>query len=491
MIGDVSDATQLETMNFIYFNPDEMRADALGCYGHPVAKTPNIDKLAAQGTRFDQCHVQHPVCTPSRCSFMSGWYPHTRGHRTLWYPLQPEEPNTLKYLKQAGYDVHWIGKNDLLAQEGLEDSVTALHDLEAGSPLGDRNLYPPDHPGHWSFLYGPQEGHSEDWYRVERAIEILKAWQPGDPPFMLYLPLIYPHCPFTCPQPWYDMYDPDEMPDFRPADLPNLPAFHALIRQYRQLDKLDPAILRKVAAVYLGMISYIDDMLGRLMTALEETGLADDTTTFFFSDHGDWAGDYGLVEKWPSALDDCLTRVPMIVKTPGGTPGHVVHEPIECFDILPTTLELANIACQHQHFARSMRPQLKGAAGDPDRAVFAEGGYSPHEPHCYEVVRSTTHIYYPKQLQQMERPESQVRATMIRTATHKLIYRPEDISELYDLEADPRELHNVYEDPAYADIRRTLKRRLLDWYVLTSDVVPIEKQSRDYSPENLAKLNRP
>ena len=82
-------------MNIIYINPDEMRADVLGCYGHALARTPNFDRLAAQGTRFDQCHVQHTVCTPSRCSFMTGWYPPTAGHRTLWNPLQAHEPNTI------------------------------------------------------------------------------------------------------------------------------------------------------------------------------------------------------------------------------------------------------------------------------------------------------------------------------------------------------------------------------------------------------------
>ena len=77
-------------MNFIFFIPDELRAESVGCYGHPLAPTPNMDTLAAQGTRFDQCHVQHTVCTPSRCSFMTGWYPHVRGHRTLWHLLRPD-----------------------------------------------------------------------------------------------------------------------------------------------------------------------------------------------------------------------------------------------------------------------------------------------------------------------------------------------------------------------------------------------------------------
>src|ERR671930_2639302 len=116
-------------MNFIIFNPDELRAESVGCIGldgngNPLARTPHMDRLAAEGTRFDQCHVQHTVCTPSRCSFMTGWYPHVRGHRTLWHPLRPEEPNLLRYLTEAGYDVRWYGKNDLLAQESIAASAT-------------------------------------------------------------------------------------------------------------------------------------------------------------------------------------------------------------------------------------------------------------------------------------------------------------------------------------------------------------------------------
>ena len=398
--------------NIIYFNPDQLRADLLGCYGDPLARTPNFDRLAREGVRFDQCHVQHPVCTPSRCSFMTGWYPHVRGHRTLWHLLRPDEPNTLKYLKQSGYDVHWIGKNDLLAPASFADSVTHVHEWtwQGG---GARDNFPPDTPGYQSFLFGPSPGHMTDWYQMDQAIEFLRNRRADDPPFMLFLPFLMPHCPFTCPQPWYDMFDPDDLPPLRPADLPGMPAFHRLSRRYRRLEELDEGMLRKIRAVYLGMIAYVDEILGRLLAALDETGLVDSTAVFAFSDHGEWAGDYGLVEKWPSGLDDCLTRVPLIVRAPGVQAGHVVCEPVECFDIMPTTLDLAGVECRHTHFARSLLPQLEGAAGDATRMVFAEGGYDVHEPHCFEglpggaqdVGDDPRGIYYPKGQQQQAHPE--------------------------------------------------------------------------------------
>ncbi len=460
-------------MNFIYFNPDEMRGDLLRCYGHPLVKTPNFDRLAAEGTRFDQCHAQHTVCTPSRCSFMTGWYPHTRGHRTLWHSLRPDEPNTLRYLKQAGYDVHWIGKNDLLATESFADSVTRVHRYGWGART--ENVFPPDEPGHLSFLYTPREGDPGEVPMLQQAIDFLRNRSEGDAPFMLYLPWGLPHPPYTVPQPWYSMYDPDDVPPLRPAGLDAKPSYFEAIRKYRRLDECDEPLLRKVMAVYLGMISYVDHLFGQLMQALDETGLADSTTVFMFSDHGDWGGDYGLVEKWPSALDDCLTHIPMIVRTPGGHAGHVVCEPIECFDIMPTTLALAGIEANHTHFAHSMLPQLHGAQGNPDRAVFAEGGYDAHEPHCFEgkdapqdIGRSRSGIYWPKGLQQQERPDTVCRSAMVRTATHKLVRRTGGDHELYDLDADPQELHNRYGDANLAHIH-------------SSDCVPLDTDSRGFA----------
>lgn len=483
-------------MNFILFNPDEMRAESLGCYGHPIAPTPNIDRLAQEGTRFDQCHIQHPVCTPSRCSFMTGWYPHVRGHRTLWHPLQRDEPNLLRYLKQADYEVLWGGKNDLLATDAFADSVDdwQLARRSTRAIRGAKTLRPNappyeiDDPRYYSFLYEPLvQGVEElgDFAQVDGAIEFLKS-RPQNP-FVLYLPLTFPHCPYWAPQPWHDLIDPDSLPPLRAANLPNKPDFHDLIRQTRRLDRLDESTLMKINAVYLGMIGVIDDLLGQLLDALDASGHAEDTTVLFFSDHGDWAGDYGLVEKWPSALDDTQTRVPMMVRTPGGTSNHVVREPIELFDLMPSVLEMAETSARHTHFARSFVPQLQGANGDADRAVFAEGGYGAHEPHCFEGrsntdqgIRDEKHTYFPKGRLQQTHPASVCRAGMIRTQTHKLIHRPAGSSELYDLVADPLELDNRHGQSTLDGVQRDLEKRLLNWMIQTSDVTPLHEDPRGF-----------
>jgi choline-sulfatase len=472
-------------MNFVIFNPDEWRGDYAGCSGHPLVRTPNLDRLAAAGTRFENAFVQHTVCSPSRCSFMTGWYPHTLGHRTLWHLLQPDQPNLLKYLKQAGYEVAWFGKNDLLASESFPDSVDYYDDYPGFLPPDLQPAFAPDEPGYYSFLYDPTPGTIEehvDTLKVNAGLDFLR--RDHDKPFCLYLPLSTPHCPYTAPKPYHEMYSPDDVPDLRPPELPGKPSYHQLIRRTRGLDRADESVLRKLNAVYCGTITMIDELLGRVLTTLEETGLAENTTVIVFTDHGDWAGDYGLVEKWSAALDDCLLRTPLVIRTPGGKAGHVVREPVEVFDQMATVLELAGIEADHEHFARSLVAQLHGAAGDADRAVFAEGGYAADQHNRFELdgleyPRNTRQMYYPKISSSLDHPLSVCRSAMIRTATHKLVHRPASGEhELYDLVADPRELHNLHGQADHEQTRRELERRLLDWFVRTGDVVPHRADNR-------------
>ncbi|MBB6633169.1 sulfatase-like hydrolase/transferase [Cohnella thailandensis] len=478
-------------MNFIFFFPDEMRAESLGCYGHPVVRTPHLDKLASEGVLFEQCHVQNPVCSPSRCSLMTGLYPHNAGHRTLWHLLRPHEPSLFRYLKEAGYRIKWYGKNHLYSESYLREIMEEEAEQEqeelvktfAGT-FRKKNPYGKDDPRFYSFLMEPEEDQgresTETAIAIERAAEFLRSEEAREKPFMLYLPTLLPHAPYVVPEPYQSMYRGAELPEPRPAGLPGKPSYHELIRRYRRLDRIEDDTLSKVQEVYLGMISHVDDEFGRLMQALEDSGLKENTTVIVASDHGDYAGDYGLVEKWPNGMEDVLTRVPLIIRSPGNRAGHAVAEPVELFDIMATVLDLANIEAAHDHFARTLVPQLGGASGDPQRAVYADGGYDPREPHCFEgdpvrdawFANNPESIYWPKARQQQEHPDSVGRTTMLRTGDYKLIRRTADRSELYDLKKDPRELNNVYEDPSYASIRSELESRLLDWYLHTSDVVP-------------------
>jgi choline-sulfatase len=473
--------------NFVFFMPDEMRAESLGCYGHPVVKTPNFDRLASQGVRFDQCHVQNTVCAPSRCSLMTGWPVHVRGHRSLYYGLHRDEPNLLRYLKEDGYDVYFYGKNDLFAPESFPLSVTDW-DSKPSDRSGYRNPWKPDDPNYYSFLWGklPDRRAISDFANLQAAIRILE--RKSDKPFCIYLPLIFPHPPFTAPEDFYDMYKAADLPPLRPADLPRKPNFHDAIRRTRGLDRLSDKDFRKIQAVYLGMVSYSDWLLGELLEAIERTGHNNDTSVFTFADHGEWAGDFGLVEKWPSAMDDTLTRIPLIARVPGyeQAAGHVSKEVVELYDVMATCLDLTGITAQHTHFARSLVPQLNGKPGDPDRAAFCEGGYNVYEPQCFEPMgefNNPANIYYPKIKLQNEHPETITRSTMIRTREAKLILRPDGQSELYDLVHDPRELRNAYGEPDYAKTESLLRERLLNWYIRTADVAPRQTDPRGFPPK--------
>ncbi|MDR2932755.1 MAG: sulfatase-like hydrolase/transferase [Oscillospiraceae bacterium] len=473
-------------MNYILFFPDELRAETLSCYGNSKIKTPNFDRLAREGVTFDQCHVQNPVCSPSRVSLFTGHYVHVAGHRTLWNLIKPHENNLLRYFKEAGYEVRVYGKNDVLSQESIPLSADVFENRRDPDAKHGKPLVPFGEKGYYDFLYEPMEGdytrHS-DYMNLKAGMDFIKSRKKGDKPFVLFLPLIFPHCPYTAPEPYYSMYSENDVPDLRPRGT-GKPAFHNLIRQYRDIDDAD---FKKTHAVYMGMTSYIDTLLGELMDCVKDNGIEDDTMLIASADHGDYAGDYDLVEKWPSGCEDVLTRVPLIIRAPGCKAGHRVSEIVELFDIMPTMLDDAGIEIKHTHFATSLIDQINGAPGDPDRAAYCEGGYNPNEPQCNEgIPKPTTSfmtkpetIYYPKGLQQLEHPGSVGRAVMIRTKDYKLVRRSfiED-SEFYDLNKDPLELENAYGRDEYREQQRELERRLLDWYLATSDVVPFEEDPR-------------
>jgi arylsulfatase A-like enzyme len=467
-----------------------MRAESLGCYGHPITKTPNFDKFAKEATRFDQAHVSYTVCSQSRVSFATGWPTHVRGHRSLWSLLHDDEPNVLKYFKNNSYNVFWRGKNDMLAHDSWKNSVTTARQM--GGINHGPNSFSQDDPRYYSFLSDPATGEvndTQDYRNVAEAINFL-AKQPKDEPFFIFLPLLLPHPPYSTVEPYYSMYDPNDIPDLRPANLLGKPDYHNLIRQYRNLTSLDTAFWKKLHSVYLGSISFSDYLFGLLLAAVDEHGFKDSTTIAVFADHGDYAGDYGLVEKWPSGLEDVLTRVPLIIRTPNGIKGQVVSSPVQLFDIVPTLLDLVNIPLQHVQFGISQKDVLLNGAhlADSNRAVFAEGGYN--EPRDLEGGASTggipskDNIYYPKSKQQQEKPLSVCRAASVRTDKWKLIVRshPSDDdhdSELYDLEHDPLELDNLYGNTSYASIQSNLKNKLFLWYMQTSDVTPWLEDARN------------
>jgi len=452
--------------NIILFMPDELRADALGCYGNPLVRTPNFDQLARTGTRFENCHVQFPVCGASRCSMATGWPTSVRGHRSLYDFLKPDEPNMFRYLRQAGYDVFMFGKNDLLAPETFAGSVTEWRNPR--SPVAEFAAI--DKPQFPTTMLLPPSGERHatgDYGAIQLAIRVLERREP-ERPFCIFLALFEPHPPYTIAADFYDRYRPADVPALAPADLPRRPLFHRALREASGLTQVPESEFRKVRAVYYGQVSYADWLLGELLEALERTAHERDTAVLVCSDHGDYGGDYGLVEKWPAGLEDCLTHVPLIARIPGGTAGHVSRELIELYDLMATCLELAGTRATHTHFARSLMPQLHGAPGDAQRAAFAEGGYNTYEPQAFEPIIEG--LYGPKTRLQNARPETVTRCAAVRTQRYKYIARPNDQSELYDCAQDPQLKNNLFGESSLGAVQAELQARLVNWYIDTSGV---------------------
>ncbi len=312
--------------NFVFFMPDQLRADALGCFGSPIAKTPNIDALAARGVRFDDAWAQHPVCGPSRVSLLTGWYPHVAGHRTLDNLIEDHEPNLFKTLRSAGYNVMIAGdRGDVFAPDVTEASSDMCGFLEppdrAASMERWTSPFPEDHRLHRAMYFG-ETGTAESVDFDEATVRTAERWlhdhAPSDQPWAMWVPLIFPHPPFTVEEPWFSLHDRADMP--APIDLAETVGKPGFMEAYRDIygwGDLTDDDLREIAATYHGMVSRVDDQLGRVVAAVEAIGATDDTIIVFLTDHGEYLGDFGLVEKWPSGLDPCILRNPLVMAGAG------------------------------------------------------------------------------------------------------------------------------------------------------------------------------
>jgi len=467
--------------NLLLFMTDQQRADSIGAFGNRVASTPNIDALGARGTRFTQAYSQHSACSQSRISILTGWYPHVMGHRTLDHLLKPTEPNLLSTLRGAGYHIAWAGvRGDTFAPGGTSAATdffgfTSPPSLEA---IADhhREVYPEGHSMRNSHYVGLlKDGHAPDFDEaaVRTAISLLVGGLPE--PFVLCITLFAPHPPFGVGEPWFSLHDRADMPTPCPVGT-GKPQFMAALRTRGGLDRLDPADWAEIAATYYGMVSRLDDQLGRVTGALRDSGLEERTLTCFFSDHGEYLGDYGLVEKWPSGLDDCLVRNPLVIAGPGVRDGQVCEGLTEMIDLLPTLCELADTEVGHVQFGRSLVPMLTGRTTTHRDAAFSEGGFrldeerqnEPRAGHPYDVKTSLLH----------DEPQLVGRAVAVRTDEWTFVHRQCEADELYSRVRDPGETTNVVDVPEHSEVVAGLRARLLDWLVDTSDVIPVDRNPR-------------
>ena len=486
--------------NIIVFFPDTARAADWQVYGHPFVQTPHAMALAAAGATFEQAHVQHTQCSPSRCALFSGRYLHGRGHRTQNHLLQPDEDNVFAALREAGYTTLHLGKNDVLAAASFNKSFDYWEDLN-GVAEG-ANVYPYGEAGFYSFLNKPSPFNgSDDRHNADLlAVDRVAAWLRTDPPepFAIWLAGVGMHPPYSAPADFYHMYSAQQVAALAPLrrvqPQSNKPLYlqpDVGIPAFRNLTTLSDAFFEELAAIYLGRVSYTDYVLGRLMAGVDGAGAVGARTALLFSsDHGDFAGDFHAVEKYPCALDDVLTRVPLIARVPGGAAGVRVAAPVQTLDLFATLLDLAgvNASARDRTHSVSLLPAIMGAvpAGSwaPRPYAASEAGYvpgttemEPLDPAQAAQYADKTNLYYPRGREELT-PGHCDRAVMLRNATAKIVYRVTGVSELYDLAADPNEARNLWGAPVAAALQARLTADLLAFMVSTSDVTPAFEDDR-------------
>lgn len=445
---------------------------------------------------------------------MTGWYPHTRGHRTMHNMLSRAQGETtlLEQLKEAGYFVWWGGKNDLVKVSEGFDHVCDVRFKPSESDYARWNRIRiqgrgldfqerwrgvgPEDPRYYGFFSGELEASDSDgkryadndWANILGAIDFIDSYE-GDAPLCIYLSLSYPHPPYGVEDPWYSLIDREKIPARipGPAEGYRESAMRSGIRAAQGLSGQPESWWRELRAVYYAMCARVDAQVGMIRSALEARGFWDDTAFFFFSDHGDYTGDYGVVEKTQNTFEDCLVNVPFVVKPPAGVPvvPGVRDALVELTDLSATVCELAAIRPPYRAFGESLLPVVSGQRGSGRDAVFAEGGRARAEREAdeHESLRKfkdpRESQYWPRlRLQTESDCVAHGKATMCRTERYKYVARLYDADELYDLVEDPEERRNIADDPRHKDILEALRKRTLRWYMETADIVPMVSDSR-------------
>lgn len=488
-------------MNILFVMADQLRFDYLGCAGHPSIRTPNIDALAKRGVRFDRAYVQSPICGPSRMSCYTGRYCHSHGATWNGVPLNIGEMTLGDHLRPLGMQTVLCGKTHMAAdREGIErlgldpGSVVGKRISECGFDVWERHdgeipfgivNEPNSYQDHlrglgygganpWEQWANSAEGEdgeilsgwlmehagkparvknedSETPYTTSRAIEFIE--QAGDAPWCLHVSYIKPHWPYIVPEPYHDMYGKsDVQPVVRDAaeridPHPLMDAYY----QHRFCEVFQRDDVREtVIPAYMGLITQLDDEIGRLIKFLEDNDQLDETVIVFTSDHGDYLGDHWLGEK--ELFHDPSVRVPLIICDPrpqaDATRGTVSDALVEAVDLAPTFVEMAAGKPRYEVLeGQSLLPLLHGKVEKLRDYTISEYDYA------FKGARET-----------LDQPINDCRIAMIFDGRHKLThvegYRP----ILYDLVDDPNELHDCGEAEDKADVISDLTAQLNAWY---------------------------
>lgn len=471
--------------NILWICSDQQRADSLGCYGNPHVRTPNIDRLAKEGARFNLAFCQNPVCTPSRSSFLTGRYPRTTCCRQNGQSIPEREILISRLLHETGYACGLAGKLHLSAcNPGIchatERRISDGYDIFSWSH--DANDYwPTNEYYHWLKEEGvpyrqsevkesayaeygmPEEYHQTTWC-VNQAVRFIETCGERDEPWMFSLNIFDPHPPYNPPEaylkPYLERLEEIPLPNYIEGELEDKPACHmeerlnawnsrSINRSYISAEMSDTD-RRCITAAYYAMVDLIDTQVGRLLKILERMKLLEDTIVIYMSDHGELLGDHSMYYKGPF-LYDCSVRVPLILSWKGHIRPMVSNALTELVDLPETLLELCGLEIPRYMQGKSLCRVLDGS-----------GACDSHRENVYCEFYNSLPWNHPAEY-----------ATMLRTKTHKLVvYHTGELGELYDLEKDPGENRNLWNSPDHQKVRGELMKQLCDRMAFTVDPLP-------------------
>lgn len=503
--------------NLLLFVSDHFRKEALSHMGNNAASTCHLDSFVNEAVSFEYAFCQNPVCVPSRCSFLSGNYPHNGGFRTMHHLQSSNDGNILLELKKKGYHIYFGGKNDVFKQDVpldsycdyRSDAFTEMNCLEKGLPLPaeyhstlqhytkdqavrarevkENCRYSSDDKRYYALYQGVVESENDlevgymgaEDAQINDAIQYINAYQ-GEAPLCVYLALVLPHPQYACtPQDMAQINRKDIEPCIRLSEtqLRDKPSILQGMRENFRLQQWSNHELLTFKQTYYAMVHHVDVNFGKVIQCLKDKQLYDDTMIFMFSDHGDYAGEYEIVEINQNTFEDVLTNVPLIIKPPKGISYQSGRNQamVELIDIPATIADFTDITLSYPIFGRSLR---KAMQGKPHRKfVHCEGGRRKDELHCMDAGHDVDHLYWPRTSEQAKMPQH-TKAYMIRNQDFKYVYRLYEMDEFYDMKKDPKECENRINEPLYEEDIRRMKDELLKFMIETSDQVPLHKDAR-------------
>jgi choline-sulfatase len=422
----------MQPKNMLVIMSDEHQARAAGCYGHPFVQTPNIDRLAGEGTRFEAAYSASPICVPARAAFATGRYVHDTGNWCNGSPYTGAVEGWGHRLQATGHRVLSIGKLHYRSESdptGFDEQIEPMHVVNGiGDVMGairdklpvrtkTRKFAEEIGPGESPYIEydGKIVDHTADWFRNE-------APKYRDKPWCLFVSFVCPHFPLIAPQRFYDMYPADDMalPEPHPDRGYTRHPWAEALANCAIYDTFFTDETRRIAiASYYGLCSFLDENIGKVLAALSDTGLADDTRVIYTSDHGENLGKRGMWGK--SNMYEHAAQIPLIMAGADVPKGKTVKTPVSHLDFYQTILDCVGEPATEAEADLPGGSLYPIAAGDDDdsRVAFCE----------YHASGAKTGAF------------------MLRRANYKYVYYVDMTPELFDLDADPEELDNLAAKP--------------------------------------------